>query len=181
MRKIFAVEAEAKNKGYSLDQLIELRATRSLPLVDEIFTLGRQVLASEPLTPTDPLRKAIEYGITREEQMRVFLTEPRVPLSTNEIERLLRPIPMGRKAWLFCWKEVGGIALGRILSLTATCQLHGVDPYTYFVDILQRIGTHRVHEVKLLTPRLWKENFASNPLRAPIDEYHRAQQPPPTG
>ena len=81
---------------------MELRSTESRPLVDQIFALGREPLAKEAITPTDPLRKAIEYGLNREAQMRVFLTEPRVPISTKEIERLLRPIPMERKAWLFC-------------------------------------------------------------------------------
>ena len=181
IRKLAKIERRTKSENLSFEQLMELRSTESLPLVDQIFALGREVLAKEAITPTDPLRKAIEYGLSRESQLRVFLTEPRVPISTNEIERLLRPIPMGRKAWLFCWEEVGGIALGRILSLVATCQLHGVDPYTYFVDVLQRIQTHRVHDVHLLTPRLWKENFADNPILAPIDKNSRDRQSTQTG
>ncbi|QAU24687.1 transposase domain-containing protein [Dyella sp. M7H15-1] len=39
-----------------------------------------------------------------------------------------------------------------------------VDPYDYLVDVLQRVGTHpsaRVHE---LTPRLWKNLFAQQPM-----------------
>ena len=181
IRKLAEIERRTKSEKLSLDQLMELRSTESRPLVDQIFALGREVLAKEAITPTDPLRKAIEYGLSREAQLRVFLTEPRVPMSTNEIERLLRPIPMGRKAWLFCWEEVGGIALGRILSLVATCQLHGVDPYTYFVDVLQRIRTHRIRDVHLLTPRLWKDNFADNPILAPIDKYYRDRQSTQTG
>ncbi len=168
IRKLAAVEREAKKAELSLEQLLELRAEKSLPLVDSIFALGRDVLASEALPPSDPLRKAIDYGLTRDAQMRVFLTEPRVPMSTNDLEHSLRAVPMGRKAWLFCWSEVGGISYGRILSLISTCQLHDVNPYQYLVDILQRIQTHPVREVHLLTPRLWKENFAEQPMRSPL-------------
>ena len=47
-----------------------------------------------------------------------------------------------------------------------------VDPYTYLVDVLQRIETHPAREVHLLTPRLWKQHFAENPLRSHIDRWH---------
>jgi hypothetical protein len=40
-------------------------------------------------------------------------------------------------------------------------------------DVLQRIDTHPAKDVRLLTPRLWKEHFANNPLRAPLDALRR--------
>jgi hypothetical protein len=46
--------------------------------------------------------------------------------------------------------------------------LHDVDPYTYLVDVLQRIDTHPQSQVAELTPRLWKEKFAAEPLRSAI-------------
>jgi hypothetical protein len=35
--------------------------------------------------------------------------------------------------------------------------------------------------VHLLTPRLWKENFADNPILAPIDKNSRDRQSTQTG
>ena len=84
------------------------------------------------------------------------------------IERALRPIPMGRSAWLFCWTEVGARHVGIVQSLVATCRLQGVDPYTYLVDVLQRVGQHPAARVAELTPRLWKHHFADNPLRSDL-------------
>jgi len=51
----------------------------------------------------------------------------------------------------------------------ATCRLQDVDPYIYLVDVLQRVDDHPFEEVAKLTPRLWKEHFADNPLRSDID------------
>jgi transposase len=87
----------------------------------------------------------------------------------NHLERGLRGIPMGRKNWLFCWTELGAEVVGKIQSLLVTCKLHGINPYTYLVDVLQRIDSHPVCDVDLLTPRLWKEHFASNPLRSDVE------------
>jgi hypothetical protein len=42
-------------------------------------------------------------------------------------------------------------------------------PYTYLVDVLQRIDTHPARDVRLLTPRLWKQHFAERPLRSAVD------------
>ena len=81
----------------------------------------------------------------------------------------IRPIALGRKNWLFCWTEVGTRYVDVIHSLIATCRLHGIAPYTYLVDVLQRIDTHPADRVQELTPRLWKEHFAANAVRSDLD------------
>ena len=93
--------------------------------------------------------------------MQVFLGDPAVPIDTNHLERALRAIPMGRRNRLFCWAEVGAIQ-----TLLTTCRLQGVNPYTYLVDFLQRVGDHPARDVLQLTPRVWKDTFASQPLQS---------------
>jgi transposase len=97
--------------------------------------------------------------------LKVFLEDPDVPLDTNHLERALRPIPMGRRNWLFFWTEIGAAHVGIIQSLICTRKLQDVDPYTYLVDVLQRVSLHPASDVASLTPRLWKENFADSPMR----------------
>jgi transposase len=57
--------------------------------------------------------------------------------------------------------------VGIIQSLISTCVLHGVDPYTYLVDVLQRVAIHPQSAVAELTPRLWKESFADQAMPSP--------------
>ena len=101
--------------------------------------------------------------------MRVFLDDPDVSVDTNDLERSLRPIPTGRRNWLFAWTELGARRVGVIQSLLVTCKLQGVDPYTYLVDVLQRVGQHPAARVMELTPRVWKTLFADRPLRSDLD------------
>ena len=75
---------------------------------------------------------------------------------------------MGRRVWMFCWTELGAKHIGIVQSLIVTCRLHGIDPYDYLVDVLQRVGQHPAADVHLLTPRLWKTHFAANPLRSDL-------------
>ena len=66
--------------------------------------------------------------------------------------------------------------MGIIQSLLVTCRLQGVDPYTYLVDVLQRIGEHPAKRVTELTPRVWKTMFAGHPLRSHLAR-NRAPSP----
>ena len=120
------------------------------------------------LTPTRPFTQALEYARERRLGLEVFLTDPDVPIDTNHLERALRAIPMGRKSWNFCWTELGAKHVGAAQSLIVTCRLHGIDPHTYLVDVLQRVGQQPAARVAELTPRLWKENFADHPLRSDL-------------
>lgn len=123
------------------------------------------------MLPSNPLTKALAYGRERRLGLEVFLNYSDVPLDTNHLERALRAIPMGRKAWLFCWTELGAKQVGIVQSLLVTCRLHGIDPYTYLVDVVQRVGRHPAVRVAELTPRLWKQHFAANPLRSDLHRF----------
>jgi hypothetical protein len=46
--------------------------------------------------------------------------------------------------------------------------LRGLDAYTYLVDVLQRIQTDPARQVRELTPRLWQEHFADQPMRSAL-------------
>lgn len=144
------------------------RLTHSKPLVDRFFEWVDARFKRQGLLPSNLLTKAMAYVRGRRTALEVFLGDADVPIDTNHLERALRPIPLGRKNWLFCWTEVGAKHAGIIQSLIVTCRLHDIDPYTYLVDVLQRIGVHPASRVAELTPRMWKQRFATEPMRSDV-------------
>ncbi len=148
---------------------LEQRAKHCKPIVDEFFEWVKTELEQRVLLPSNPFTGAAEYVLAREKQLRVFLEYPDVPIDTNHLEREIRPIALGRKNWMFCWTEIGAKYVGIFQSLLATCRLQEVDPYTYLVDVLQRVEDHPASDVAALTPRLWKTRFADDPRRSDID------------
>ena len=141
-------------------------------MVDAFFAWCDTQCQRLDLTPKSRLSTALTYAMNREAALRVYLDDPAVPIDTNHLERALRVIPMGRKSWLFNWTEVGAEQVGVIQSLLVTCRMHGIDPYTYLVDVLQRVGRHPASDVEALTPRLWKTRFAAQPLRRDLSHAH---------
>jgi hypothetical protein len=166
--RIYHVEADARKQQLQDESLRAHRLAHAKPVVDELYAWRRWQCTRQDLLPSDPFTLALKYIDEREPALRVFLADPRVPLDTNHVERGLRRIPMGRRNWLFCWTELGAEHVGLIQSLIATCRLHDINPYTYLVDVLQRVSIHPASRVAELTPRLWKVHFANKPLRSDI-------------
>ncbi len=166
--RLYQIEGDARTQQLTDESLRAHRLAHAKPVVDELFAWRRWQSTREDLLPGDPFTLALKYIDDREQALRVFLADPRVPLDTNHVERGLRRIPMGKKNWLFCWTELGAEHVGLIQSLIATCRLHDINPYTYLVDVLQRVSIHPASRVSELTPRLWKVHFADKPLRSDI-------------
>jgi hypothetical protein len=166
---LYAHEAHIRERQLAEDAKLRYRCDHAKPIVEEGFAWLERILHDHLLLPSNPFRQAARYALDRREALSVFLTDPAVPLDTNHLERQIRAIAVGRKNWLFCWTEVGARYVGIVQSLIASCRLQGVDPYGYFVDVLQRIDTHPAFDVHLLTPRLWKQHFADHPLRSDLD------------
>ena len=172
IREFYRIEEEIREKQLTGQAKREYRRMHTLPQITEFFRWVEQQLLDTALLPSSPFTKALAYVHSRKGPLQVFLEDPDVPIDTDHIERQIRPIPLGRKNWLFCWTELGAEYLGIVQSLISTCRLQGVDPYDYLVDVLKRVGTHPAKDVAQLTPRLWKEHFAANPLRSDLYRIH---------
>ena len=165
---LYRIEAEIRAQGLTGAAKRAYRLTHAKPVVNAFFVWAERQAERAALLPSNPrtLRAALRPGTAR--GIERLPRRPEVPIDTNHLERALRPIPMARKAWLFCWSEVGAEAVAILQSLVVTGRLHDIDPYEYLVDVLQRIDRHPAREVHLLTPRLWKQHFAANPLRSDL-------------
>ena len=51
----------------------------------------------------------------------------------------MRPVTLSRKNALFAGSDEGGENWATIASLVETCKLTGVNPQTYFADLLTRL------------------------------------------
>jgi transposase len=171
--ELYRIEAEIRAQGLAGAAKRAYRQAHAKPVVEAFFTWAEAQLERAALLPSNPLTKALHYALERREGLSLYLDDPDVPIDTNHLERALRPIPMGRKSWLFCWSEVGAEAVATLQSLIVTCRLHDIDPYDYLVDVLQRIDRHPASQVHLLTPRLWKQHFAADPLRSDLHRLTR--------
>ncbi len=167
--EIYRVEDEIRERKLRGERKREYRLDHSKLHVEAFFDWVQARLEDNALLPTNRLTQALGYAYQRQHALSVHLTDPDVAVDTNHLERALRPIPLGRKNWMFAWTELGAKQIGIAQSLIITCSLHGIRPYDYLVDVLQRVGQHPASRVEELTPRLWKTHFAHQRLRSALD------------
>lgn len=166
--KLYQIEEHVREQALDDEAKRAYRQAQAKPAVEAFFKWIAEQFEAQGLLPSSPFTKALAYAREREEGLKVYLDDPQVAIDTNHLERALRPIPLGRRNWLFCWTEIGAKHVGTLQSLISTCRLHDIDPYDYLVDVLQRIGEHPASRVAELTPRLWKRCFANKPLRSNV-------------
>lgn len=167
LQRLYDIEARGRDKPKKLK---ELRDKESRPIVDRLFALFKTELAESAFLPSNKFIRALEYALKHEAPLRVFLENPEVRIDTNHVERAIRYPVMGRKNWMFHSTEDGARYSGILYSLLQTCSLHGVDPRTYLIDILQRMDFHPGNDTYQLTPRLWADTVNGNPMRSAIDK-----------
>ena len=174
--ELYRIERIIRKRGLEGAEKLAVRREQSVPAMARFWEWHAAEAAVERL-PKDPFLKALNYAGSRRAGLEIFLSDPDVPIDTTHLERGVRPIACGRKNWLFAWTEDGAERIASIQSLLFTCALHGVDPYVWLVDVLQRVSVHPMSRVRELTPREWKTRFAGSPMRSLAD----SARPDPAG
>jgi len=167
---LYKVEQQIRDDGLTGQTKLARRQAPSKPVRERFFAWIDDQFDKQGFLPSSPFLGALAYIRERRVGLSVYLDDPEVSIDTNHLERALRVIPMGKKNWLFSWTELGAQHVGIVQSLLATCRLHDINPHDYFVDALQRVGQHPASLVHQLTPRIWKDMFANNPLRSDLHD-----------
>ncbi len=72
------------------------------------------------------------------------------------MERLIRPVALGRKNYLFAGSDAGAERAATIYTVLATCALHEIDPWAYTRDVLAKVaGGWPQRELDALLPDRW--------------------------
>ena len=110
------------------------------PLVDALFAYLKKM---EPTVPASgQLRKAYTYILNQEKYLRVFLEDGEVPIDNNASERAIRGFCIGKKNWQMIDTINGAHSSAIIYSIAETAKANNLNPYDYFVYLLEEIPKH---------------------------------------
>lgn len=146
---LYGIEREGKDLPD--DQLLELRARNSKPLVAAIknWLIEHRDIA----LPKSALGRAIQYALDQWPAMEGYLDDARSPIDNNIIEREIKQVVIGRKNWLFSDTPDGAYANAVLYSLVLTSRANGIDPYRYLVTVISRLPQVKsAGEVEALMP-----------------------------
>lgn len=158
---LYKIEREAKELGLSADERYVLRQEKSQPIIDEMFDWMKKVA---PTTlPKSPLGVGFQYVLAREEGLRQFLRDGRLEIDTNLVEQQNKNLALARNNFIFSCSVKGANALCLHMSLVFTALAHGLDPYHYYVHIMERIPhCQTVEDYEALLPWHYQESMNSS-------------------
>jgi transposase len=149
---------ESGIRGRPPDQIHQVRQSEAVPLLGQFRRWLEGHFPS--LLPQSPLGLAFGYAL-RNWAALIRYTDNGVLLPDNNLlESAIRPIAVGRRAYLFAAAERGGHVAATMYSLLGTCRLNGVEPYAYLKDVLERLPSYPVNRLAALLPFNWKPAHA---------------------
>jgi transposase len=146
----------------------QLRESRAAPVVREALRASHSRMVMERLhraleklktryLPQSPMAQAISYALNQWRALEGFIEHGEVEIDNNLVENAIRPTAVGKKNWLFFGSEEAGRRNAVIYTLIQNCRLHGVEPYAYLKDVLERLPRITNQQVAELTPLKWKK------------------------
>jgi len=164
IRKLYAVEKNARKDQLTPDQIVALRQEKSKPILEKFEAWLNTLSGKTP--PKGLLGKAVNYTLNNWPQLTRYLEQGYITPDNNAAENAIRPFVVGRKNWLFSGHPNGASASSCLYSLIETAKACGLKPYDYLrylFDSIPFAKTEPDYE-KLLPQNLTPEeieNFTS--------------------
>jgi transposase len=136
-KRLYKIERKAKDQGLSHNERHRLRQQESKPLMAE-FKQWLDKYAPTTL-PKSSLGKAFRYCLKFWDGLCEFLNDGRLEIDNNLTEQEIKPFVIARKNFMFSTSVDGAHALCLHFSLIRTAKRHNLDPYRYYVKVLEQI------------------------------------------
>jgi len=149
LREVYKNDAIAKNDALTAEQRLVFHQTHSAPLMNNLQLWMKTQIDDKLVEPNSGLGQAITYMTNHWHKLTLFLHVPGAPLDNNICERVLKKAIRHRKSSLF-FKTLNGARVGDLfMSFIHTCQLAGVDPFDYLIELLKHA------DELVLNPHQW--------------------------
>ncbi len=131
------------------------RKGEAAPVIERLYAW---IAAERPKVDDDaPIAKAMNYVVNHRVHLTRFLDDGLLRLDNNLAESELRREKVGLNNWLYCGSDDGAHWNAVVVSLVASCQLHGVEPWAYLRDVLTLLPSWPARHVLALAPKNWNE------------------------
>ncbi len=109
------------------------------------------------------------YARNQREALCRFLSDGRLPIHNNWSENALRREALGRRNWLFVGNDEGGEVNATLVTLLASCKMHGLEPLGYPRDLLCLLPDWPVQRVLDLAPAYWRKTLERPEVQQQLD------------
>jgi transposase len=132
---VYHNDAIARKRNLSPEERLLFHQAESGPTMEELHVWLARQFDERRVEPNSALGKAISYLLRHWEKLTLFLRVAGAPLDNNVCERALKKAIRHRRNSLF-YKTPHGAHVGDMfMSLIATCELCGANPFDYLTEL----------------------------------------------
>lgn len=112
------------------------------PRLDAFFTYVH-LLEDSGEVFSDRMKKAIQYAVNQENNLRLFLTDGNIPCDNGHVERIIRSYSIGRANWLFADTVDGAKVNAVMYSIVETAKENRANVRYYLQYLFEQIPLRR--------------------------------------
>jgi len=132
---VYHNDAISRDQKSSAEERLLFHQAESGPTMEELHVWLERQLDQRRVEPNSALGKAMSYLLRHWEKLTLFLRVAGAPLDNNVCERALKKAIRHRRNSLF-YKTLHGAHVGDMfMSLIATCELCGANPFDYLTEL----------------------------------------------
>ena len=135
-------------KGLSDAKRKHRREETAIPILDRLHAY--MLREYEAVLPSSPMGKALNYALKRWKKLLTYTQSGELEIDSNLIENSIRPIAVGRKAFLFAGSHEEAQRIAMLYSFMGSCKKNDVEPFAWLkktLEILPSWPANRIHEL----------------------------------
>lgn len=151
IQKLYAVEREAIQNEFTVEQRTALRQEKSVPILKNLKSWMMENYKA--ILPKSTIGQALHYSLERFDKLMIYTNDGRLEIDNNLVENAIRPVAVGRKNYLFAGSHNGAARAAMLYSFLGTCKLNDVNPFEWLRYTLDNIATYPINRITDLLPR----------------------------
>lgn len=152
IRYLYMVERRARDDGLSYEERYQLRQRHCPGQLEKMYKW--LINNKAEVIPKSAIGSAIDYTLSLWSRLIRYMNDGRFEIDNNLVENSIRPIAIGRKNYLFAGSHNGAKWAAILYTLLATAELKGLEPKSWFKELLGKIADHPINRLEELLPAL---------------------------
>ncbi len=155
MQKLYVLEQKMRDENLEWEQRTLQRKEHAEPILENLgkWLEGKQY----DYRPKSPMGKAVDYARKRWAGLSAYVLHGQMEIDNNLVENAVRPLAIGRKAYLFAGSHQAAEMTAAMYSFMASCKKNKVNEFDWLKNVFERIQSHKQKDLYQLLPSNWEE------------------------
>lgn len=155
MQLLYALEQRMREQEMDWEQRTEERKKHARPVLERLEKWLKE--NQYKYRPKSPMGEAIDYTLPRWAGLSAYELHGQMEIDNNLIENAVRPLAVGRKAFLFAGSHQAAEMAAGMYSFMASCKKNNINEFEWLKDVFESIQGLKQKDLHQLLPSNWKK------------------------